>query len=88
MTMLEISLGLNSIKHLEEKSHYNCNYYEIEPYGDWCCFFGGNNIIEEVCHEEEDYCTYTLGHFNNEEFESVLQWDGDYDKDLFDYIKE
>lgn len=34
MKILEIYLGLNSIKHLKEKSHYNCNYYEIEPYGD------------------------------------------------------
>ena len=47
MKKLEIQLGLNTIKHLEEKSQYNCNYYELEPYGDWCIFFNGNNIIEE-----------------------------------------
>ena len=34
MKILEISLGLQSIKHLEEKSCYNCNYYELESYGD------------------------------------------------------
>lgn len=39
MKMLKIQLGLNSIKPIEEKSHYNCNYYELEPYGDWCIFF-------------------------------------------------
>lgn len=87
MEILHISLGLNSIKHLKEKSCYNCNYYEIEPYGDWCYFFG-NNVIEEACHEEEDYYTFTLGHFNNEEFVGVLQWDSEYGEDLFDYIKE
>lgn len=88
MKILEIYLGLNSIKHLKEKSHYNCNYYEIEPYGDWCCFFNGSNIIEEVCHEEENYYTFTLGYFNNKEFKGVFQWDGDYGKALFDYAKE
>ena len=88
MKLLEIQLGLNSIKHLEEKSYYNCNYYEIEPYGDWCCFFNGNNVIEAVCHEEENYCTFTLGHFNNEEFIGVLQWSSEYGEGLFDYIKE
>ena len=46
------------------------------------------NEIEEVCHEEEDYYTFTLGHFNNEEFVGVLQWDSEYGEDLFDYIKE
>lgn len=46
--MFKILLGLNSIKHLEEKSKYNCNYYELDPCGDWCCFFDGNNIVEAV----------------------------------------
>ena len=30
MKLLKIQLGLNSIKHLEEKSQYNCNYYELQ----------------------------------------------------------
>lgn len=88
MKLLKILLVLNSIKHLEDKSCYNCNYYEVEPYGDWCCFFNGNNVIEAVCHEEDDYYTFTLGHFDNEEFVGVLQWYGEYGEDLFDYIKE
>ena len=87
MKLLNIQLALNSIKHLKEKSCYNHNYYEIEPYG-WCWFFNGNNVIEVVCHEEENYDTFTLGHFNNEEFVGVLQWDGEYGEDLFDYVKE
>ena len=87
MKTLEIPLALKSIKHLDEKSHYNCNYYEIEPYGDWGCFFNGNNVIEDVCHEEENYNTFTLGHFNNEEFVGVLQWNSDYGNALLDYIE-
>lgn len=88
MKKLEIQLGLNSIKHLEEKSHYNLNYYELEPYGDWCIFFNGNNIIEAICHEDDDFYTYSLGHFDGEEFVSVLEWTGDYDNNIFDFVKE
>ena len=44
MKMLKIQLGLNSIKHIEDKSCYNCNYYELEPYGDWCIFFVVLNV--------------------------------------------
>lgn len=83
MKKLNISLGLESVKHLEDKSCYNCNYYELKSYGDWCCFFNGNNIIEEVCHEDEDYCTYTLGHFDGEEFVGIFEWTGEYGESLF-----
>ena len=83
MKLLKIQLGLKSIKHLEEKSHYNCNYYELEPYGDWCIFFNGNNIIEEICHEEDDFYTYSLGHFDGNEFVGVVQWDDEYGEKLF-----
>ena len=83
MKKLNISLGLKSVEHLKDKSCYNCNYYELQSYGDWCCFFNGNNIIEEVCHEDEDYCTYTLGHFDGEEFVGVLEWSGEYGENLF-----
>ena len=57
MKKLNIYLCLNSVKHLKDKSYYNRNYYELEPYGDWCIFFNGNNIVEAVCHEDEDYYT-------------------------------
>ena len=83
MKMFKILLGLNSIKHLEEKSSYSCNYYELDPYGDWCCFFDGNNIIEAVCHEDEDYYTYTIGHFDGDRFVGVLEWSGEYGETLF-----
>ena len=83
MTKLNISLGLKSVKHLEDKSFYNCNYYEIEPYGGWCAFHNGNNIIEAVCHEDDDYYTYSLGHFEGKEFVPVLEWDGEYGEKLF-----
>lgn len=83
MTKLNISLGLKSVKHLEEKSHYNCNYYELEPYGGWCVFYNGNNIIEAVCNEDDDYYTHSLGHFEGKEFVPVLEWDGEYGEKLF-----
>ena len=83
MKKLNISLGLNSIKPIEEKSHYNCNYYELEPYGDWCIFSNGNNIIEEIYYEEDDFYTYSLGHFDGYEFISVVQWCGEYGEKLF-----
>ena len=83
MKKLNISLELETVKHLEDKSCYNCNYYELEPYGDWCIFFNGNNIIEEICHEDDDFYTYSLGHFDGEEFVGVVQWDGEYGEKLF-----
>lgn len=84
MKLLKISLGLELVKHLEEKSHYNLNYYELEPYGDWCIFFNGNNIIEAICHEDDDFCTYSLGHFEGDEFVGVVQWDCEYGETIFD----
>ena len=86
MKKISIPLSLKSIKHLADKSCYNCNYYELEPYGDWCIFFNGNNIVEEICHEEADFYTYTLGHFEDEEFIGVLQWDGELDEKIFSLI--
>lgn len=83
MTKLNISLGLKSVKHLEEKSHYNCNYYELESYGGWCVFYNGNSIIEAVCNEDDDYYTYSLGHFEGKEFVPILEWDGEYGEKLF-----
>ena len=83
MQILNISLELKSAKHLEDKSCYNCNYYELEPYGYQCFFFNGNNIVEEVCNEDDDYYTYSLGHFDGDEFVPVLEWDGEYGEKLF-----
>ena len=80
---INIPLELQSVKHLEDKSCYNCNYYELETYGDWCSFHNGNNIVEAVCHEDEDYYTYSLGHFEGDEFVPVLEWDGEYGEKLF-----
>ena len=42
----------------------------------------GNNILEEECHEDEDYCTFSLGHFEGERFIPVLRWDGEYGENL------
>ena len=80
---INISLELQSVKHLEDKSYYNCNYYELKPCGDWCIFHYGNNIVEAICHEDDDYYTYSLGHFDGDEFVPVLEWDGEYGEKLF-----
>ena len=83
MKKISIPLSLESIKRLEDKSCYNRNYYELEPYGDWCLFLNGNNIIEEICHEEDDFYTYSLGRFDGEEFVGVLEWDSEPGEKLF-----
>ena len=83
MIKLNISLELKTVKHLEDKSCYNCNYYELKPYGDFCVFFNGNHIVKAVCHEDDDYYTYSLGHFDGNEFVPVLEWDGEYGENLF-----
>ncbi len=87
MKVLKIPLGLSSIQPIEERSRYNCNYYEIKSYGDWCSFLNGNNIIEETCYEDEDYCVFTLGHFEGDDFIGVLEWSSDYGEDLSHYIE-
>ena len=83
MKKLNISLVLESVKLIEEKSHYNCKYYELEHYGDWCIFLNGNNIVEATYHEDDDYYSYALGHFDGNEFVAILVWDGDYGETLF-----
>ena len=39
-------------------------------------------IIQEICHEDEDYYEYSLGHFENDnyggEFMEVFSWTSDY----------
>lgn len=81
MTNLKILLDITNLKHLKEKSCYNHNFYEIitQSYGS---MLFGNNILEEECHEDEDYCTFSLGHFEGERFIPVLRWDGEYGENL------
>ena len=83
MQKINIQLCLKSVKRLEAKSCYNCNYYELEPYGDRCIFFNGNNIVKAVCNEDDDYYTYSLGYFDGDEFVPVLEWNGEYGENLF-----
>lgn len=87
MKELKITLGLSSIEHLKDKSMYNQNYYKLKSYGDWC-FLNGNDILEDICNEDENFDTFALGHFEGDEFIRVLEWTGDYGESLEDYIKE
>lgn len=75
---LNIPLFLSSITHLKDKSCYNNNYYQIENYGDACCLFG-NNVIHEICHEDENYFELELGYFDLKGvFHEELSWTSDY----------
>ena len=72
MQNMKIELGIERYEHLKDKSCYNHNYYKLESYGDWCNL--PYSILLEECHEDKDYYSYTLGHFDGNEFVAVLAW--------------
>lgn len=77
MKALNLQIEIRSVEHLEDKSCYNHNYYKITPDYPWSLF--GNDVIEEVCHEDENYFSFALGHFDKTgEFVSVVSWESDY----------
>lgn len=67
-----IKLPSRAIIHIKEKSAYNNNYYKLKDYGDW--FYGKCDILQQVCHEDENCYTYSLGYFENEEFKRMISW--------------
>lgn len=82
--MKELKLSIGSIyvkaEWLKDISYYNNNYYKIDSCGDSCCLHS-NDIIQEICHEDENYYEYNLGYFENEEFIEVFSWNSDYGED-------
>lgn len=75
---LNLQIEIDSIEHLKEKSCYNHNFYKITANHPWWSL-QGNDIVEEVCHEDEDYFTFALGHFDKDgEFFSVLEWESEF----------
>lgn len=93
---MNIQLMIRWYKRIEEKSCYNHNFYQIKE--DLC---GGTvihrvdngtviypNVLEEVCHEDDNYYTFALGDFVGKKFVPVIEWDSDYGcngiKDLFE----
>ena len=84
--MKELKLKIDPIyvkaEWLRDVSSYNENYYKVESVGDSCRTHYPFNIIQEICHEDEDYYEYSLGHFENDnygrEFMEVFSWTSDY----------
>ena len=68
-------LDTKYMKHIEDKSYYNHNYYELDldHYGDY--------IVQEMCDILFEYCdefsntyTYTLGYFEGVDFVGCFTW--------------
>lgn len=68
-------LDTKYMKHLEDKSYYNHNYYELDldQYGDYIisCMC---NILYEHYEEFSDTYTYTLGYFEGVDFVKCFTW--------------
>ena len=86
--MKEIKLNIDCYvraEHLSDISYYNENYYKIESHGDSCCIHYPYHIIQEICHEEDNYYEYNLGYFEKEEyggdFVEVFSWTSEYGAD-------
>ena len=58
-------------EHDERRSYYNHNYYKLKNYGDWL-WIDGDLYVYEVCHEDENCYTASLGYFDNDKFVSIL----------------
>ena len=68
-------LDTKYMKHLEDKSYYNHNYYELDldHYGDYI-IPGMCDILYEVCDEFSETYTYTLGYFEGVDFVECFTW--------------
>ena len=68
-------LDTKYMKHLEDKSYYNHNYYELDldHYGDYI-LPGMCDILYEVCDEFSETYTYTLGYFEGVDFVECFTW--------------
>lgn len=77
------------VEYLKDVSVYNLNYYKINNHGDTCIIYFDNNIVREICHEEENYYEYDLGHFENDKFVPILSWTSEYGEDsIFSEVEE
>lgn len=67
-----ISIPSRAVTHIKEKSEYNNNYYKLKDYGDW--YYGECDILQQICHEEENCYTYSLGYFENDKLKKMISW--------------
>lgn len=74
---LQINLDIEGYEHLKDISHYNYNLYKIK-FAPYSCWTGNNDILLEECHEEENYFSLALGHFNEQgKFTEMIIWEAE-----------
>lgn len=63
------------MKHLKYKSRYNCNYYKLNlsNYGD-IIIPAKCNILYQKCEDDDFYCYYSLGYFEDGRFVACFTW--------------
>lgn len=70
---LEIKVYPCCIKHIQNISCYNHNYYQLLDYGDWFQnTFEKELYLYEECHEDENCYTDSIGYFEKEIFVSLF----------------
>lgn len=94
MIEIENPYIIGTLEHLPDVSCYNHNYYRVSgfqrdedgttsPVGEF------DNIILEECHEDENYCEFERGYFDeNGEFQAYGWWDGDWEESIEDFVSE
>lgn len=76
---MKIEFTISSYEHLPDRSCYNCNYYLLHGYGDSAFIHFPASILQEECHEDENYFDFALGNFDKYgDFVPVLEWSSDY----------
>ena len=79
-----------AVEHLPDVSCYNHNYYRLNGtltnYNEIDTTV--ENVILEECHEDDNFYSFELGHFDEDgEFDGVAWWDSDYGSDgIQDFI--
>lgn len=70
----DIRLPLSKkVKWIKERSFYDHNYYQLEPYGDWVDFgWDNNNILYKEYYECDNCYSYYFGRFVNDKFLPVF----------------
>lgn len=70
---MEIKLNSCCYEYDKEKSFYNRNYYRLKNYGDW--FYSNYQLyLYEICHEDENCYTSTIGYFDNYKFVEIFSY--------------
>ena len=80
MSCITFRIDLETIymKHLQDISYYNHNYYELDlsKYGDYITPEKCNVLYEEAV-DDEYWATYSLGYIENGKFVAMFTWTDD-----------